>query len=710
MLNKGIKRILAAVLLAVVLLGQAFSVSADAKLNDAPYTSYSFWQNGTDKRAVADRDVFAVSKILDGKSLGISSFVDITDLDSDDEGNLYVLDSGKKTIYKLDKEQKIADEVSEFVLDGEKTELANPQGLFVDGDNLFICDTDNQRVLLCDFDGRVKKVYTRPESDIIPADLSFQPIRVARDKKGFLYILLKGSYYGAVTYDEKDSFIGFFGSNTVQTSGLEAIEIIFDRMFPNTENAMYKEQKLPFQFVDLSLDNNDFLYTVSPNSDTAMGQIRKLSPTGINILSYRTGSSAISADTLNFSDDNVYVDNRGEELSPNFISISVDDRGFIYALDSAYGRIYVYDGECNSITVFGNGLGDGDQKGSFAAATAIEAVGGKVFVSDSVNKNITVFDPTNYGSLLMDADIFTLKGDYENALPIWEEVLTLSRNNQLCYCGIAKAKLQSGDYSEALKYSKLGENQVIYSQAYTKIFNTYMSENLWWMLILVVVAIGIMIPAIIIKSKKNIVIIKNEKLRLATGMIFHPFDACYKIKYLKKGSLPIACVITALFYIITVSKDIYSGFMYVRVDKSDFNALFVLGGTVGLVLLWSIVNWAVCTLFEGKGKFKEIFIVTAYSLVPMLVGYLFFIASSHILPSGTGFAQSVVTVCTIATALLIFVGLIVIHEFSFLKALATVAATIIGIIIVIFIVFMIFIFIQNLFIFIIGLFGEAALR
>ena len=150
--------------------------------------------------------------------------------------------------------------------------------------------------------------------------------------------------------------------------------------------------------------------------------------------------------------------------------------------------------------------------------------------------------------------------------------------------------------------------------------------------------------------------------------------------------------------------------MYVKVDKSDFNALFVLGGTVGLVLLWTVVNWAVCTLFEGKGKFAEIFIVTAYSLIPLLNGYLFYIGASHLLPSGTGFAQSLVTVCTIATAVLVFIGLIVVHEFSAFKALATVVATIIGIIVVIFILFMVFIFIQNLFVFVIGLFGEASLR
>lgn len=710
MLKKSKIRIFVAAIVCVLLIGvMAIPASAES-LNDTPYTSYAFWQSGEEKRAVADRDVFSATGVLDGKTLNTMPFEEISDLDSDEKGNLYVLDGGKSAIYCVDETFKVTNIVSEFTLDGKKTELNNPQGIFVDKNEIFVCDTDNKRVLLCDMNGTVKKVYERPVSDIIPEELSFQPIRVARDKKGFLYVLLKGSYYGAVTYNEDEEFIGFFGSNNVQTVGLEAIERIFDRMFPNTEKAMYKEQKLPFQFVDLSLDTEDFLYTVSPNSDTSLGQIRKLSPTGINILNYRTGQSAISADTLNFSDEEIFTDNRDVKLLPNFTSLTVDDNGFIYALDNAYGKVYVYDSECNSITVFGNGLGEGSQLGTFTSGCAIETIGDKLFVADSVNKNITVFEPTEYGLLVMQADILTLKGDYENALPLWEKVLKLSRNNQLCYFGIAKAKLQSGDHKAALEYAKLGENQVIYTQAYTKMFNNFMSENLWWILVLSLVVVCILIVALVIKSKKGIVLVKNERVRVATSMMLHPFESCNAIKYKNLGSLTIACIITLLFYVITVSKDIYSGFMYVKIDKSDFNALFVLGGTVGLVLLWSIVNWAVCTLFEGKGRLKEIFIVTAYSLIPLLIGYLFFIVASHVLPSGTGFAQSIVTISMIVTAILLFIGLIVIHEFSAWKVLAIVAATIVGIIVVIFILFMIFIFIQNLFVFIIGLFGEAALR
>lgn len=706
---KNIRIFVAAVLSALLLLSCCIPTFAQT-LDDAPYTSYAFWQSGEEKRAVADRAVFEATAQLTGKSLNSAHFLEISDLASDDKGNLYVLDSATHAIYCIDNSFKVTNIIDEFYLNGKKEELSSPQGIFVDGEDLLVCDTENMRVLLCDMKGTIKHIYERPVSDIVPQDLSFQPIRVARDKKGFLYVLLKGSYYGAVTYNEADEFIGFFGSNNVQTVGLEAIERILDRMFPNTEKAKFKEQKLPFQFVDLCLDNNDFLYTVSPNSDTALGQIRKLSPTGINILNYRTGATAINADTLNFSDEELFSDNRNIKVVPDFISLTVDDNGFIYALDNAYGKIYVYDGECNSITVLGNGLGNGNQLGTFKEGCAIEAIGEKIFVADAASRAITIFEPTEYGSLVMQADIHTLKGNYETALPLWESVLNKSRNNQLCYRGIAKAKLQSGDYEAALEYSRLGEDQVIYRQAYTKIFNTFMAQNLWWILILGVILVCALGVALVIKSKKGIVLIKNERLSVAASMLFHPFESCNAIKYKKLGSLRIAAVITLLFYVITVAKDIYSGFMYVKVDKSDFNALFVLGGTVGLVLLWSIVNWAVCTLFEGKGRLKEIFIVTSYSLLPMLAGYLFYIAASHILPSSTGFAQAVVTVCTIATAILIFIGLIVVHEFSALKALATVAATVVGIIVVIFILFMVFIFIQNLFVFIIGLFGEATLR
>jgi hypothetical protein len=55
-----------------------------------------------------------------------------------------------------------------------------------------------------------------------------------------------------------------------------------------------------------------------------------------------------------------------------------------------------------------------------------------------------------------------------------------------------------------------------------------------------------------------------------------------------------------------------TGFIFNDASIKDVNAWYALAQTFGLVVLFAVANWAVTTLFEGKGKLKDIYIVTSY--------------------------------------------------------------------------------------------------
>ena len=71
-------------------------------------------------------------------------------------------------------------------------------------------------------------------------------------------------------------------------------------------------------------------------------------------------------------------------------------------------------------------------------------------VSDSVNKNITVFSITDYGKAVRKAQTATLNDNYSETAEEWKEIIKLDKNNQLAYRGLANAYYSSGDSDKAL--------------------------------------------------------------------------------------------------------------------------------------------------------------------------------------------------------------------------------------------------------------------
>ena len=240
-----------AVLLIAMFMMSGIFVSAES-LDTSSAESYYFWQNSNGKKAVSDRAIFEVSKTIDGKSLNISSLSEITDMCTADDGRIYLLDAGNNRIIVLKSNYTLERIIDKFVLDGKEQKLNSPQGIFVESNGtIIIADTENMRLIFCNSNGVINSIISSPEGDLIPDDFKFYPIRCVRDKKGFLYILSRGSFYGALTYDENGEFCGFYGSNPVTTDAIEQIERIINRVFTNNESAAYKVQKLPYQFSDL---------------------------------------------------------------------------------------------------------------------------------------------------------------------------------------------------------------------------------------------------------------------------------------------------------------------------------------------------------------------------------------------------------------------------------------------------------------------------
>lgn len=656
----------------------------------SPYTSYTYWYNtGNSSKAVFTRPMYQVSKTLDYIDIGNEKqFTKITDIFSDKKGFTYILDGGASSVFILNENYLLYKSFSDVSDNGESISFKNAQGIFVDSNGeIYISDTENGRVIVTDEDGNLLKKYVLPKSRLIPSSFNYRPIKASTDSKGYLYVLSDGSYYGAVLYSPNDEFLGFYGANTVKSTVTQAISKFFNKIFLTNEKRAQLETTLPYQFTDLFIDKNDFVYTATGNTafdknEGQIGQIRRLNPGGTNVL--------VSSDSIDYSDGS-------GTFRQDLLGLSADDDGYIYALDSAYGHIFIYDKNSVCLAVFGCGSREGIQDGSFTSAQAITLNGSDVLVADSELNTVTVFTITPYGELVKSAQTLTNSGNYIAAKELWQQVLSKDSQSQLAYRGIAKAYYDEGNYSKTLSYAKTGYDRETYALAFKEIRNEWISNNFMYLVITVIALIVLIIFILRYKRKKNIKIL-TKKARLALSVLSHPGTAFEEIKLKNNGSYLIAIILLAIYFVTYVMQYTNGGFCYVAFDASNFNSLFVLLRSAGLVVLFSICYWGVSTLMSGQGKIGEIFTVVCYCLQPMIIGNIVFILLTNVmLPEEIAFLDLFTKAMLLYSAFLLIRGLMRISDYEFGKFAGVTVLTVCGMVIVLFIGIVVILLLQLLF-------------
>lgn len=705
--KKLLIRAILCVLVVLMLVPSAGVMGVSEKTDEIGYESYTYWYNftGTTRRVVPTKPMYSVGTVITSLELDCTSNSTIDDAHVSPSGKTYVLDGGGSRVMIFDENYSLIGEFNRiYEEDGKQSDFWKAKGIFVDNDeNIYIADTQHARVVKCDATGKLIRFYTLPDSRLIPEGFNYQPIKVAVDHKGYVYILSNGSYYGAILYSPEDVFLGFYGSNDVPATLSQAIATLWNRLFTSNAKRAEMTRSLPYTFSDLWVDDMGFVYTAtsSTNSMSQTGQIRRLNPGGANIL---------PSDSVNFVDDEVGKNPLNNNARfQSLIGVAADEDGFVYAIDKTYGRVYIYDSECKMVSAFGGGLQGGNQEGTFfnASSIAYNKANQDVIITDSSQNTITVFNITEHGKLIKSAQAKTVVGDYEEAMQEWTEVLAADRNCQMAYAGLAKAYYVMGETTtdaalsekymdKALELAKQGYDRETYALAFDSIRTEWIRDNFTWIIIIAVLIIAGLIALLVYSTKHKVRLVKNEKVHLATTILTHPFENFRDMKEKKLTSIPLCLVIIVLYYIFDVMESTMGGFSFVYFDPSTYNALLILAKTAGFVILWTVANWGVCTLLGGKGKMKEILSVISYSLIPSLVGSVVYIICSNVLvPDEAAFLDVLLTICSLYTILLLAAGSMIVHDFGFGKFIWTTILTLLGCAIVIFLLIAVGVLLQQ---------------
>ena len=111
------------------------------------------------------------------------------------------------------------------------------------------------------------------------------------------------------------------------------------------------------------------------------------------------------------------------------------------------------------------------------------------------------------------------------------------------------------------------------------------------------------------------------------------------------------------------------------------------------------------------GKMKEIFTIVCYSLIPMVISNFLYTILTHVfIPDEVAFISTIMTAITIYSLIMITIGTIIIHDFSFGKFVSTSLLTILAMAIILFIVVLIIVLVQQLFAFGATIYNEIIFR
>ncbi len=463
------------------------AVTASAAESYDPY-SYDQWGD-----AVSSQAGYTAADFIDGQKIkGLYEHVEAMDgFDYDEEewknllnmkepadmfisgdNLLYIADKANNRILVTDLDFNLVNYLDTFYYNGKTLKLKNPEGVFVDKYTgyIYICDSEGGgelndegeivnnaigRVIKCDTRGTVDRLFEKPVTELYDQQLTYNPRKVAVDKAGNVYIVVRSVTRGAVMFDISGDFIGFYGANRVEATA-EIVMNAFWNLIATQEQIDRTKKVTPVGFTNFDLDDDGFIYTVTESADVKTDVVKKLNPRGANIL-----SSALGDDTF-FGDIppayySIYT------KTSALTDIDIGPSGEMNILDFAHGRVFQYDKMANLMFVLG---GDGDQLGTFRSVSAIESYDNKIFVLDSRKNGITVFERTAFGDIVTEATNLYNAGYYEESFGPWQTVIKFDGNYRRAYVGVGNALLSAEQYKEAMEYFKISQSRRRYNRAF----------------------------------------------------------------------------------------------------------------------------------------------------------------------------------------------------------------------------------------------------
>ncbi|MEJ6949729.1 YIP1 family protein [Natronospora cellulosivora (SeqCode)] len=673
-------------------------IYADSSTYAVPYYSYTydFWQD-----PIMAPQAYQAHRIINGEDLGVGAFSNPQDLFVWNNQEIYIADTGNNRIIITDSEWNLIKIIEDFENDGELDTFNQPYGLYVtNNDELFVADRRNNRLVVLDRQGELIRIISSPVADnptLFRSGYQFLPVKVAVDNVGRTYVIAEEIIDGVMEFDLDGDFRGFLGAPRISP---DFIDYLWRRISPQARQERLS-LLLPTEYSNLDVDERGFIFTtVGTGEYQDDDAIRRLNPSGKDVLK-RQGFAPPTGDY-----GSSLQDAEGEWVleGSHFRDILAREEGIYSALDQERGRVFTYDYFGNLLYVF---AGRGFERGNLRRPRALAEFDSHIMVIDSELNDITVYAPTRYQKLIHDAIREYNSGQYQESANIWSEVVGMNANFDLGYTGIGRAYFRDDNFAEAMQFYRLGQNREGYSAAYEYYRKDYIRDNINMLFLSFIIIIFLIIlirkySKVLSKNlypfllnglaksetaaisyfkedkwrfgswiKARLAILYLQSIRTIKGVayarhvVFHPFDGFWDLKHEKLGNLPAATVILILFTLSNIIQRQYTGFIFNQSNLARLNVLAEFAFVLIPFFLWVTVNWSFTTLMNGKGKFKDIYIATAYAFTPMIIINIpVTIISNFITMEEGAFIFIFSSIAVLWSLLLLFFGTMTTHQYE----------------------------------------------
>lgn len=202
-----------------------------------------------------------------------------------------------------------------------------------------------------------------------------------------------------------------------------------------------------------------------------------------------------------------------------------------------------------------------------------------------------------------------------------------------------------------------------------------------------------------------------ETLRYSLYVISHPFDGFWDLVHEKRGSLAAAHTFLILFLLVRVLKLMLTSFQFITAPIQYINVFQQMASLALPFLILCIANWAMTTLFDGKGRFRDIYMAMCYALVPYILIQLPMILVSNMLTFEEGsFYQVFLSVSIIWCVFLAFVGLMQVHDYGPGKTIIFLLVTVLGAAVIIFLMLVFFSLLSDAAAYFVSMYREIVFR
>lgn len=192
-------------------------------------------------------------------------------------------------------------------------------------------------------------------------------------------------------------------------------------------------------------------------------------------------------------------------------------------------------------------------------------------------------------------------------------------------------------------------------------------------------------------KKKETYVHYLATLKFALYCITHPLDGFWDLTHEKRGSIAAANTILILTVLVRIMKLQFTSFIFLNVYWEGINIFLYIASILFPLALWVVGNWALTTLFDGKGRLGQVYMATCYAMTPYpLVQFPLIIFSNFVTVDEKEFYTVLSGISLVWAALLIVTAMSQIHEYKMGKNIVFTIATLFAMLVMVFILLLFF--------------------